>query len=471
LIASTPKTGNTWLRYLMAVIYDLPMVELDTVFDRNQIAKLGPRWISQQHYYPQSELLEWASEQNAVILTTIRHPCDTLISLYHYVQNYINDRRGQGFGNESAMVRDDGKFGDQTKLFIEGPFCGLLNISVSWIYSRCSHVVRYEDLWRDPVRTLVDLTSRIYPVSPDLIARAVEQCDIGVMRRLDESNSKFFRQGSIGGWRKSLPAEILDLFRDAEPYPDQFAALGYTLDLDDPLIAAPAQPRPTSVSHISQFDNGVPVPVAATKLYLSFESAEARARWPHFADTTAPDSFYAWLNSPADDDPLRGTSLPVITNLGSWFYRLRPDVAAVYTDRFQSQRIQYVIWLLSNAGKEHNLDPAFIEPIRDSFLQWANSPVADDPQHDAGLPVVTNFALYTYRNSPALRKKYPDLYGKHRVDFLIWFVQQPRLIEADVGDFARPIIGSWARACSDGSAPKGLEPAAKVTPRWSLFKR
>src|SRR5438477_172277 len=54
LIVSTPKTGNTWLKSLLALAYDLPVVEFPMPefwrdFDPEQFDKLGPRWIAHQH--------------------------------------------------------------------------------------------------------------------------------------------------------------------------------------------------------------------------------------------------------------------------------------------------------------------------------------------------------------------------------------------------------------------------------------
>lgn len=402
LIASTPKMGNTWLRYLLAVIYDLPMPQVGAEFNPNEFDKLGPCWVSQQHYYPQSKLLNWTREQEVTVFTVVRHPCDVLISLYHYVSNYEKDELGKGFGLESELIKDEGSYSEHTKSFVKDTFYWLLNVSVSWIHSRHSQVVRYEDLWRDPVTTLIDLTSRLRPVSVEKIERAVEKSNISVLRRLDEPNSKFFRQGSVGHWRESLPPDIVDLFRTLDPYPAQFAALGYTLDFDDPLMAAPAKPRPSSVGEITHFDNGMMVPAVVVNLFLSFDSSTAKLRWPDFAKTS-PESFFAWLNDPAEDDPFRDTA-PCITNLGTHLRSLRADVASEFHDPFGNDRIRFIHWLLNRAQTEYHLDLGFIAPIFDSFVRWAGSPAAGNTETRGSVPMLTNFAIYVYRRNPDLQK-------------------------------------------------------------------
>ena len=55
LVASTPRTGNTWVKLLLSEIYDLPIVDLPIPFDRAYVETLGERWIGHQHYFPVTE--------------------------------------------------------------------------------------------------------------------------------------------------------------------------------------------------------------------------------------------------------------------------------------------------------------------------------------------------------------------------------------------------------------------------------
>src|SRR5437762_385610 len=81
LIVSTPKTGNTWLKSLLAVAYDLPVVEFPLPefwrdFDAKQFDRLGPKWVAHQHLLPYDALVNWIRQRNVVLVTTIRHPGD-----------------------------------------------------------------------------------------------------------------------------------------------------------------------------------------------------------------------------------------------------------------------------------------------------------------------------------------------------------------------------------------------------------
>src|SRR5436305_15291437 len=93
LIVSTPKTGNTWLKSLLAVAYDLPVVEFPLPefwrdFDAKQFDRLGPKWVAHQHLLPYDALVNWIRQRNVVLVSTIRHPGDILASLRHYVRNF-----------------------------------------------------------------------------------------------------------------------------------------------------------------------------------------------------------------------------------------------------------------------------------------------------------------------------------------------------------------------------------------------
>ena len=440
LIVSTPKTGNTWLRNLLAAAYGLPMVELNPIFDAAEAEGHGARWIAHQHFYPEAGLLSWAEQHGVVLLTTVRHPGDVLISLYHYVHNFID--RANGFGTEAAMAADDQPFGDKTAGFVKGTFHGLLDISIQWMDTGRSQVVRYEDLWRDPVGTLAALTDRIYPLDLDTIERAVEQCDISVMRKMAGRDGKFFRKGGSGNWRQDLPPEIVALFGAADPYPAQLARLGYTFADEDPEIVPRTARRAARVSAIERFANGVPVPPIATVLYLSFSAAVTDQRWPDFADTSA-GSFYAWMCARAEADPQSRGSLPIVTNLAAYIHRQRPDLQAHFPDLYGQSRVDYVLWFSRAAGQVYQLDEVFLEPARLSFRLWANAPSDQDARPRSAPTLITNVAAHVYRQRPDLQVAYPDVYGADRVAYVQWFIRHGIPAYELESSYALPIAASW----------------------------
>ena len=120
MIVSTPKTGNTWLQHLLAAIYDLPTVKLGFPFGPAAASALGERWIMHQHYAPEPVLLDWPKQNGVVLITTIRHPGDVLLSLYHHVHAY-NERLD--FYQLAELAEDDGTFGAPVRSVLQADSC------------------------------------------------------------------------------------------------------------------------------------------------------------------------------------------------------------------------------------------------------------------------------------------------------------------------------------------------------------
>lgn len=360
LIASTPKTGNTWLKLLLSEIYDLPMVELPLAFDEARLEFPYERWIGHQHYYPVPKLAAWARENHVCLLTTVRHPADTLASLIHYIRKQI-PTPPHLVKTASLLALDGEGFGPQAVSFVKSEFFLSLDISVYWMLSSASLVIRYEDLWSDPMGTLSALTSQIHPVSIDRIKRAVARCDFDNLRKSDPE-ARFFRSGRMGEGR-SLPLAILDILHSNEPYVSQFEILGYS---DDPTHGSPSstmRTRPTTnpFRGSKEFDNGVPIPNIATDLFASVENCFER--WPRPLSSEGADTFLAWVNAPAETDPSRG-SRRLITNLAAYMYRIRRDVQLAYPEPFGKDREAFADWFVSHGAQEHTLPDAFVEPVR-----------------------------------------------------------------------------------------------------------
>lgn len=217
LLVSTAKTGNTWTESLLAAIYNLPVVQVPGFwdgerhrFDSIKMEALGPRWVAHQHFDPQPELIEWTRAHGAHLITTVRHPADVLVSLFHYTLNYsgelpIAPKLVEYLGSVHSAAVEKPKIRDvETEIatFLRERFFKELDTSLAWLRSKETLAVRYEQLWLDPVATLIALTSQIRATSIDSIERAVAQCEISLVRRLAGSNSKFIvRAASVhGAW-------------------------------------------------------------------------------------------------------------------------------------------------------------------------------------------------------------------------------------------------------------------------------
>ncbi len=488
IVVGTPKTGNTWVKHLLAETYGLTPVRLNPEFDPAEAAAAGPRWISHQHFLPSHELRAWGAANHAVFVSVVRHPGDVLVSLWHHMQKRP-ERDPHAFGDSmqaAALLRESADVGDDhTNKFVEHGFHLYLNLSIAWLGLPGVRAVRYEDLWECPVETLRALTTSILPVSDDRLRSSSCACGLGLMQALLDPKKTLVRKGGTGGWRTALPARTKHLLASLDPYPAQFAALGYTMDERNP--ANTPQPRAGTVvgpfGADNAFADGTPASPILMRAYFDLPSTQ-RERWLD-PRSIGDDSFFNWLNRPAAANPASDHT-PVITELAHYIYSVRSDVRQAFPNPFGPDRSAFYDWFLFTAREEYGLPRCFVaqNPFCDaakfsdgtrtarvlvraylaqsrdarerwadptlagegSFLAWLNSPAAADPTGGALAPAVTELGAYLHSIRSDVRALLPDLYGKHRVDFTKWFLSSGvREYDLDRA-FTLPVIRSWAES-------------------------
>lgn len=364
VVASTPKTGNTWLRYLLKEVHRLPARDLPFPFAEPAMA--GERWIAQQHWFPSPEVLSWGEREGVVWLTTVRHPGDTLLSLYHYVRAYADDPRWAGDPPGEMRLDADGP-GAHVVQYVRSDFHHYLELSLAWAKSGRSIVVRYEDLCRDAESVLRRVVHEIAERAPgageplDRVAGAVASCEIGQLREGLRLDPKFFRKGGSGSWAEELPPEVLEAFRARPPYPELFGELGYSADpaTAERLTAQESRASvPNPFAGLARFDDGTTVSPFLVRLYLSLDEGTRRALKP-LAPREDAASFRAWLTSPAAEDPVP-SAVPAVSNLAAAIHAVRPDLQTVFPDPFGADRVGFVEWFRNNACRDHGIDEGFV---------------------------------------------------------------------------------------------------------------
>lgn len=492
-VVGTPRTGNNWVKHLLAEVYDLPIVEIDARLDPEGVAAAGEDWVAHQHLMPSRELIDWAKENEVFFVTPLRHPGDVLISLWHYVRsNPTVPASDLEFGSSASDMRGDGdRLGHRTLHFVERAFYSYLNLSIAWLRTGVTRPVRYESLWEHPLETLKQLTDSIAPVTDKQLVLAAWSCEFNLMRLIHDPQAKVIRHGGCGAWMNGLTAEIKRTLATAEPYPEQMRALGYNWNEQDPANSAPRGTAdfPGTISLRSGFANGVP---AAPIIVRAFYEADAvqRARWLDPRLTSA-DSFYSWLNRRAAGDQLSPSDTIPVTELANFIHSIRADVRSSFPEPFGQDRAAFLEWFYFTAASEYGLDPTFTSDIpfprsgafadgtrmapilkrayldlpgpmrrawpdpaaagNGTFLAWLNSP-ASHPRKDEAGPMITQLGAYLYSNRPDVRGLMTDPYGAHRLDFASWFVYSARHEYELDHAFILPVIRSWASPQASATA-------------------
>lgn len=220
IVAGPPKTGNVWIKALLARTYQLTILSPPDI-PRNiyELAlwvaedRFPPDSIFHQHFYPSEILFATCSQVRCHLVTILRNPYDTFVSLYHYIQRF----------SESYLEADDpgskliGKPIDHPDVlsYLEQDFRKNLQNAAAWLASGKTSLVWYERLHSDTLGEFRRLTARIRPVEDAVLTAAVGACTSEAMKKENELMAKHIRSAKVGDWRDHLGPAHLNIFRTA----------------------------------------------------------------------------------------------------------------------------------------------------------------------------------------------------------------------------------------------------------------
>jgi hypothetical protein len=243
-IVSYPRSGNTWIRFLMGNLLnpDDPVTfanvesrvpEIYLFSDRDLRGLARPRILKSHEYF---------DPRYKRTIYIVRDPRDVAVSLYHYSlkRNHVP----AAYPVDEFIPR-----------FVNGEFfeyCGTWEEHVlSWKATRKnkpgSLFLKYEDLLANPEKELTAIASalEIEAVSAK-VALAVELSSAGRMQNLEKKHASewkltkstrqdipFVRQAKSGGWRSELSANSVRAIEQA--WGTTMKELGY-----DPVVNAAA---------------------------------------------------------------------------------------------------------------------------------------------------------------------------------------------------------------------------------------
>ncbi len=208
-IIGTPRTGNTWIRRVLADVIDAPEIS-EHHPDAIDWGGLPESCVLQLHW-PRTPALERVlTARGITVLSAARHPLDVLLSILVFSQK-----------EPATKQWLDGEAGDESPLqgaspgdaaFVAwsvGPRARrLLSLTPEWWLSPATVRVRYEDLCADPEATFRRLVSALGPMSGDDVERAVAA---NSPARLEElSGGVHVWKARPGLWREVLDGPTVD---------------------------------------------------------------------------------------------------------------------------------------------------------------------------------------------------------------------------------------------------------------------
>ncbi len=227
-IVSTPRSGNTWLRYILAATYDLQQYDAHRPEDVKWNS-LADNCALQIHWRNTPEFAVLLETHRFKVVTLARHPLDTLISILHFAPHEPQTNRwlnGEG-GNEATIIGRSPLSRDFLA-YATGPRAkALLSVTREWWREPAAAKVRYEDLARAPQATVASLRQALGPADR-AIADTLEPFTLEKLR-LTSANDHFW-QGRPGLWKSLLPMKEAHAVSAA--HAALFDELGYRCDPD-----------------------------------------------------------------------------------------------------------------------------------------------------------------------------------------------------------------------------------------------
>ncbi|MGD8751682.1 MAG: sulfotransferase domain-containing protein [Anaerolineales bacterium] len=231
IVASPPKTGNIWVKSILSEVYNLRVLTPepgDDVRDLETFVEQGSfvdDAIFHQHYWPTNRLFKLTNSLAIYVVTILRNPYDTFVSLFYYVQNFPEII---GPGHPLHFIH--GKSIDHPEVLdfikrVEGGFGIHLVLANKWLKDGRSILIRFEALKSDTYQTVKSITDQIQPVTDAVIHQALEETSAKRMREKSNILSRHIRKASVGDWRNHLTQAHLNVFKTY--HGDLIENLGY----------------------------------------------------------------------------------------------------------------------------------------------------------------------------------------------------------------------------------------------------
>jgi hypothetical protein len=228
-IVSTPRTGNTWLRHLLSLAYDIPTVAIHNPRDIDWDT-LPAACILQMHWHPIPSFLSRLEQYKFRVVVLARHPLDILISILHFSLHDPTARWLEGEeGNERPIYGAMPRSSAFLQYATGNRARALLSITTEWWNLPGAVQARYESLVADPEGEARRLVNEIGGEVKKPIAEALAATTIPRLRAMTQNDHHFW-QGKAGLWKSLLTAhEAIEIARAHAAIID---SLGYRCDPD-----------------------------------------------------------------------------------------------------------------------------------------------------------------------------------------------------------------------------------------------
>jgi hypothetical protein len=230
-IVSTPRSGNTWLRGLLAHLFEL---EERSAHDPAEVdwGGLPSRCVLQIHWRRVEPFVSLLDGHGFRVVALARHPLDVLISALNY-QSYTALRDGDAGPAGQPLAGATPRSPEFLAYACTPTPDHVLTHSRDWWPAPGVQRVRYEDLVGRAGETLAGLAASLGLGARKPIDEVVATYDMDRLRARENVWHYHYWQGRPGLWRSLIPAR--EARRIAAAHPDVFEILDYPCDPDEAL--------------------------------------------------------------------------------------------------------------------------------------------------------------------------------------------------------------------------------------------
>lgn len=224
-VISSPRSGNTWVRSVLANSLDLTEIAVHNYLDAP--TPLPDSCALQIHWYREPNFQRFLDGNGFRTLVVGRHPLDILLSVLHFVRHEPATSQWL-LGNAEippSLVGQNPASDAFMQYALSWGAENLLSVSYQWWCDRASLKVRYEDLVASPADGFSSLIERLSSGSSrEKIDRAVETFDF---RHFSAMANRHGWQGRPGLWRDLIPGKMARAI--FARHRRLFETLGYTV--------------------------------------------------------------------------------------------------------------------------------------------------------------------------------------------------------------------------------------------------
>jgi len=236
-IISTPRSGNTWLRLILAGLYKCESLPVHSP-DALDWHTLPRDFVLQLHWHRTAELMSCLDGHAFRIVTIARHPLDVLVSILHFAPREPQTAQWlRGEAGDEMSIRNAVPTSAEFVAYCTGARArALLSVTRDWWDYPNAERIRYEQLVVEPTIVLRTLLYRLGGAVKNI--DSVLQ-DLTMEKLRFTSQNQHYWQGRPGLWKALLPKPVAMAI--AQVQAGSFEGLGYRCDPDPSLTAESAR--------------------------------------------------------------------------------------------------------------------------------------------------------------------------------------------------------------------------------------